>query len=131
MNLDIGEIWQWFLLANAIGTIVLSILVMWLGTKFTKRSEHAALAGRVEVIEKEQAAFERRLAEGSLQFQFIEKSIAALPTRDHVSEIKQLVMQVEGHARVVEEQGKNARELFRILERRADVIESFVRDLQK
>jgi len=128
---DIGNVWQWVLLANAIGTFGLSLLVMYLGTKFTKRSEHAALSAEVKGLANKIDAVEDRLTKGDMQFQFLEKAIAALPTREQLAEIKLAIEQVAGHARVVEEQGKAAREMFRILENRMTMIDTFLREITK
>jgi len=126
---DISKIWQWFLVGNAIGTFVLTMLLLYLGTKFTKRSEHTELQARVALVEREIVAIDKRLTRGDMQFQSLEKSIAALPTREQLGELKTLVAVVEGHARVVEEQGKHARELFRQLDNKINVIEQYIRGM--
>lgn len=130
-EIDWGNIANFLVVAQIVATAFIAILVAVMGRKFTRREEHAALGVEVKTLVQKIDLIEDRLTKGDMQFQFLDRAIQALPTREQLSDIKLAIEQVAGHARVVEEQGKAAREMFRVLDQKVTVIEAFLRDSGK
>lgn len=124
---DVTTLWQWFLIVQAVGTLFMLLLVLWLGTKFTKREEHAALIARVEKLDNRVATVEDRLTRGDSQFERLDEHFKALPTREDMANLKISIERLSGQQDVVKAQIDGFAELFRLLDRQVRTMDDYLR----